>query len=314
MAYTVRMDQSHIDRVQQELKAVGVSSYGSIKFAAQYLPKIIHPDEHIKGAIYGRYQEGRGLLGFVSGMLIATDHRIIFLDHKPGFTSMDELTYEAIIGVKRVSNGISTTVTLHARLGDYILRFANPKGVDQFIEYVEARRLDTVEPMGTDAKMPQSQAESPATMPEMRQPHYEPDQATIDFLTQHDIGVLSTLGRTGEVHGAAVYYNIDTENRLYVVTKASTQKARDMFSHGQVAFTVFDPTTAQTAQVTGDIEVVSDPAESQYVIKMFMQPRKYGDKVMPPPIATIHEDAFVAIRIIPTNIKFTDYKQKQNEE
>lgn len=299
----------HIKRIQDELKAVGTSAYGKIKFATKYLPKVIHPDEHIRGAIYGRYKEGSGVLGYSAGMLVATDHRILFLDHKPGFTSMDELTYEAVVGVKHVSSGISSTVTVHTRMGDYVIRYANSSGVHDFIEYVEKRRLDTSE----DASERFDEDEHIVELPEFREPNGITPEA-VEFLTQHDIGVVSTLGRTGEVHGAAVYYNIDNQNRLYMVTKASTQKARDMFANGQIAFTVFDAQTAQTAQVSGTIEVVSDPTERQYVIETFMQPRKYGDKVMPPPIATIHEDAFVAIRIIPSSVMFTDYKQKQDEE
>lgn len=299
----------HIKRIQDELKAVGTSAYGKIKFATKYLPKIIHPDEHIRGAIYGRYKEGSGILGYSAGMLVATDHRILFLDHKPGFTSMDELTYEAVVGVKHVSSGISSTVTVHTRMGDYVIRYANSSGVHDFIEYVEKRRLDTSE----KATERVDEDEHIVERPEFKEPSGITPEA-IEFLLQHDLGVLSTMSRTGSIHGSAVYYHMDTENRLYIVTKAGTQKARDMFAQQQIAFTVFDANTAQTAQIQADSEVISDPAERQYLLERFLQPKEYGGKKLPMPITTIHEDGYVVIRLNPTDVKYSDYKAKLEKE
>lgn len=61
-----------------------------MKSEGRYLPEIIHDDEHIKGAWYGRYENG-------SAMLVATDHQVIFLDRMPLFTASDELTISGIL-------------------------------------------------------------------------------------------------------------------------------------------------------------------------------------------------------------------------
>lgn len=131
-----------IQRIKQELKMVGVTSFGLVKFTSKYLPAVLHPDEHIKGAVYGRYTEGTGLLQWVEGMLVATDKRILFIDHKPGFSKVDELTYDVISGVKKVYTWPFSSMTLHTRLGDYLVRFANAKCIDIFVQYIEARRLE----------------------------------------------------------------------------------------------------------------------------------------------------------------------------
>jgi hypothetical protein len=44
--------------------------------------------------IYGQISGG------ISAMLIATDHRIIYLDKQPLFTIIDELNYDIFSGVK----------------------------------------------------------------------------------------------------------------------------------------------------------------------------------------------------------------------
>lgn len=132
----------HDERIKQELKDAGVTRFGMKKFAVKYLPKIIHKNEHIHGVVYGRYGEKTGSLTLVEGMLVATDRRIIFLDHKPGFTSTDEITYDVVSGV-RANTAFFTAVTLHTRIGDYTIRFANPKCAETFIDYVGERRLES---------------------------------------------------------------------------------------------------------------------------------------------------------------------------
>ncbi len=131
----------HDQRIRQEAMAVGVTSYGMKKFAIHYLPKVIHENEHIKGIVYGRYTDKVGGNNWNEGMLIATDLRIIFLDHKPGFTTADELTYDAVVGIN-ITTALFSAVTLHTRLGDYKIRFANTKCAGIFVEYVEERRLE----------------------------------------------------------------------------------------------------------------------------------------------------------------------------
>ena len=132
-----------VQRIEQELKAAGVTAFGRAKFAARFLPHVLHAGEHLKGAVYGRYTEGTGLLQWVEGMLIATDRRVIFLDRKPGFEAVDELTYDVVSGVQKSYAWPFASVTLHTRIGNYTLRFANKKCIDIFMHYVEKRRLET---------------------------------------------------------------------------------------------------------------------------------------------------------------------------
>ncbi len=134
---------SKAERIRQELKNAGVTSYGLAKFATRYLPQILHENEHIHGAVYGRYTAGTGLLNWEEGILIATELRIIFLDRKPGYEARDELTYDVVAGVQKSYAWPFAAVTLHTRLGNYTIRFANKKCIDTFVHYVEKRRLES---------------------------------------------------------------------------------------------------------------------------------------------------------------------------
>lgn len=288
----------HAARIAEELHQAGMTNYGSSKFASHYLPTVIHAGEHIEAAVYGRYKEDGGLLGYSAGMLIATNRRVIFLDHKPGYTSMDEITYDVVSGVKHTTTGLFSTLTLHTRVADYCIRFANAKGIKKFAEYIESRFESGVRSIHVDKNLTEATIDADA----------------IKFLKKNEIGVLSTVNRTGNVHGATIYYYVDADDRVCLVTKAATQKARDSYGHSQVALTVFDAIKTQTAQLAGNIEVVSDPTEQMAIFKKLVRPREYDGEVRLPPVTTIHEEGFVALRITPTSVKYTDYKQKAKND
>jgi hypothetical protein len=138
---TEKTQDLHKKRINQELSDAGVTKYGFKKFAIHYLPKLIHEDEHIGGIVYGRYTDQQGGNRWNEGMLIATNVRIIFLDHKPGFTDTDEINYRAVTGVN-LTTAVFSAVTLHTRLGDYRVRFVNAKCADIFVRFVENRQLE----------------------------------------------------------------------------------------------------------------------------------------------------------------------------
>ncbi len=132
--------RAHKKRVMSEARTAGVTGYGLTKFSVRYLPNVIHENEHIQGLVYGRYREKNGP-SLNEGLLVATEFRVIFVDHKPGFTKTDELGYHIVSGVE-VSTAIFSAITLHTRIGDYKLRFINKKCGHKFVEYVERRRIE----------------------------------------------------------------------------------------------------------------------------------------------------------------------------
>ena len=140
---TRQLPEGHSERIRQELITAGVNSYGLKKFAALYIYRIIHPYEHVVGAVYGRYGSGTHFAELNEGMIIATDRRIIFIDHKPGFTDLKEFTYDVVSGVERVNTFIFSSLTLFTRIGDITIHYANPLCVERFMEYVELRRLES---------------------------------------------------------------------------------------------------------------------------------------------------------------------------
>ena len=293
----------HEQRIKQELKAAGVSHFGMAKFSIKYLPKVIHENEHVGGVIYGRYKDKSGGSSPLNeGVLVATNFRIIFLDHKPGYTAFDELTYQVVSGLQKSTAAFASTVTLHTRITDYVLRFANPKCADIFIAYVEQQRLERASKEASTILPAASAKEFVVQAKKL-------DKKAEAFLNGHESAVLSTIDRTGNIHGAVVYYYPSPDGFIYVLTKAETQKAHNIFAHSQVALTIYDEAKLQTAQLQGHVSVEADPATKQHIFDEIVKLRQYGTEKRLPPVTQLQAGAFIVLKIAPTSGTFRDFKQ-----
>ncbi len=280
----------HIARVKRNLREAGATKWGMLKLESRYLPKVLHEDELIGGMVYGRYGKG-------SAMLIATDRRVIFLDRSPGYTVIDELTYDVVSGVSLNSRWPYASITLHTRLKDFVLTFVNLKAAERFVEFIEQRRLENVDHI---LNTPLQTSSKPTGNNKLTD-----DQ--ISFLKDHDIATFSTVDRDGTVHGAVVYYMVGEENNIYILTKSETQKAHDIFGNKQVAFTIFDSYLLQTMQLEGEAEVEANQEIKDKVFSEIVRPRPSKTGQQLPPVTQLKEGSFMVIRITPKNVKFRDY-------
>ncbi|HSX27758.1 MAG TPA: pyridoxamine 5'-phosphate oxidase family protein [Patescibacteria group bacterium] len=290
------MNKAHIDRVKEELKAVGFSSYGLLKMEVRKLPQVIHDDEHIHGAVYGQIGHA------TSAMMVATDKRVIFVDSKPFFNTADEITYGIVSGVKMSKAALGCSVVLHTRIGDYSFKFVNAKCARIFVEYIETKRIE--EGLASEPPIHETAQSAEPTFADMV------DKDGIDFLKNHDLGVLSTIDRTGNVHGAIIYYVTDQNNFIYILTKSDTGKGRNILAHNQVALTIHEPGTQKTAQIQGIAEVEIGQKVKDEVFNLIVKARPYGGKLQLPPVTKLHEGFYMVIKIKPTLVKYNDYSQK----
>lgn len=295
----------HEERVREELLRAGFPRAALRKFTAKYLPEVINENEHIGGAVYGRYSEtSTGPLNWTEGMLVATDKKVLFINHKPGYTNVDELTYFVVAGVKYVSAWPFASVTLHTRMGDFLLKFANPVCAKRFVKYVEAYSVE--ESQGSvshdEAVNPQKNNRSKKSI--------TLDSESVEFLNSHDTGVLSTVSKKGGLNGATIHYILDNGS-IYFVTKSDTQKSHNILANSDVALTVYDRDSLETIQISGQAEIESQPKMKKSVFTKIVKPRKYGDKISLPPVSTLEKESYIIFRITPAESKFINYKKER---
>ena len=134
-------DPTHVERINAELRGVGATDRAMKKFSKRSLYDVIHPDEHVTGVLYGRY--GEGGFNWYGGMLVATDKRMIFFDLTPGVKDFMEITYDIITAIEQLTTGPFTGVTLHTGVRDYSFKLADTHSAENFVRYVEQRRLES---------------------------------------------------------------------------------------------------------------------------------------------------------------------------
>lgn len=286
------MDTAKLSRIRSELRKAGATWYGIRKSESRYLPQILHDTEHIEALVYGQYPGG-------SGMLVATDLRIVFIDRKPGYTHVDEITYDMVSGIAKILSGPFTAVTLHTRLGDYAFKYVGAKAASQFVAYIEKRRLEKFK------VVTELQASIVAKTSPQESGNFSAD--ALRFLQEHDLGVFSTVDKEGAVHGAVIYYVVDEDGIVHLVTKSQTRKALDILSHTQVALTVYDAGKMQTLQLQGRATVETDDAKKNQVFNQIIRSRLSAPGNKQPAVMKIEDGSFIIISITPTVVHFRDF-------
>ncbi len=135
----------HVNRVTEDLKRLGATHIELMSSESSYLPKIIHHKEIIGGIAYGHHEVGYC-------MLVATNRRVIFLDKKPFFANVDDITYDVVSGVSFGTAGFGSTLTLHTRIKDIKLMTMNDNSAKIFVDYVQLRCLEHEKKNGNGIK------------------------------------------------------------------------------------------------------------------------------------------------------------------
>lgn len=291
---SAHIDPKHVERIKLELQKAGMTNYGLLKGEARHLPSLIHKDEHIHGVVYGRAEHS-------SAMIVATDKRVLYLDHRVLFNKSDELTYDVVSGVSFNKQSGYAGIVLHTRLGDFSLRFVNLSCAKKFVDYVESRQIETKETPSQDVAMPHFDID-------YGQSQVEYSQKAHIFLTTHETAVLSTIDPEGIVQGSVIYYAVDKNNYIYIVTKDQTAKARNIHYHPLVALTIFDTNSMQTLQIEGVASLEKDSAIKEGIYKTILRPRFTGKHAELPPIMHLSAGDYVVIVVKTLHYKYADYK------
>lgn len=293
-------EKTHEQQIKDELRAAGLSWFELSKFTSHHLPRIIHPNEHVQAAVFGRKKESLGFMGSTEGMLVATDERVIFIDHRPGYTTMDEISYDVISGVNISAAALFASVTLFSKVENYKLTYAKLKCARIFADYIESRTMDmrNAAAIDVDEKKPIEKASS-----------FEVsiDIDALAFLNSHEIGVLSSIERTGSIDGSVVYYTMHN-GRPYFMTKTSTRKSNNILGNQHAAFTVFDEGKLQTVQLQGVVEAEQDEKMKMEIATAIIRSRTYNNGSHLPPVIQLEGGEFITFRITPTKYRFTDFK------
>lgn len=95
----------HVDEVNRQLKRIGVSFQFWCRAEVRELPKILFENEQLKHVLIGRYEGGFALF-------CATDMRVLLVDKKPFYLTLEDVRYDMISDVQYNHRLIDATVRL----------------------------------------------------------------------------------------------------------------------------------------------------------------------------------------------------------
>ncbi len=292
------MSLDHKRRVREELIKAGVTPYGLTKYEARHLHNVIEQDESIGGVVYGQVE------GLESAFLVATNKRVIFLDRKPLYSNMDELTYDVVSGVNLSVAANRASVVLHTRVRDYSMRFVKISCAEKFAKYIEKKKQEFLSKTNSSLYKNNSFGFQQPTRKAVI------DKDALAFLQNNEIAVLSTIDRGGNVSGSVVYYLLNKQNDIFILTQSQSHKTQNLLANPKVALTIYQYNSQKTAQIQGVASLINDPKLINDLYINAMRLRSYGENKYVSPVTRLTKGNFVAIMITPTHCLFHDYSSE----
>lgn len=134
----------------------------------------------------------------------------------------------------------------------------------------------------------------------------ERQQNIYDFLKNNPVAVVSTASKSGNPHGAVVYFYVDNNLDVYFVTKDQTHKFQNIKENNHVMLTVFDAQSQTVCQIEGATEIVSDQALADDVIGKILKITLKISREGEPPLSKL-DGEYITLKIHPDNIKYSVY-------
>lgn len=135
------------------------------------------------------------------------------------------------------------------------------------------------------------------------------DKQLLEFLKKHPTAALATISKNNTAQCATVFYFADNMLNFYFVTKTNSRKHGNLQVNKQVALCITDEQKLQTVQIEGRALVIKDKVELDAAIDELKLIQYGGHRYENPPINKLYGD-FIFYKVIPTWIRWTDYKNK----
>ena len=127
-----------------------------------------------------------------------------------------------------------------------------------------------------------------------------------NFLKDHHVGVLSSVTPDGNPHGTVIYYAIDNDFNIHVLTKIGTRKYDNLVHNEHVMVTVYESSTQTTVQFSGfAVERAGSNNINETANAIFAHLATDNEGL--PPIMKLQAGAFTTFQLEPVQIRMAIY-------
>lgn len=192
--------------VENQLRRIGANYRFWNKPELKELPKILFEHETINHLVSGRYEGGFAIL-------VSTDLRVILIDKKPFFLTLEDIRYERIANVELNHRLLDATLRLGALTKNLSFTGYNPAKMREMTSYIQERVMESrqarqggYQPTPLPTEQFESREPIPMPQPLMDQPALKvrPEALPAPAVAQTAVPAQATDMQTGAIGQVAV--------------------------------------------------------------------------------------------------------------
>lgn len=132
-----------------------------------------------------------------------------------------------------------------------------------------------------------------------------------NFLRAHTVGHLATLTADKKPHISTVYFYANSMVEIFLVTLEETEKYENIVKNSNVALAVSDEVSLKTVQIQGHVNEILEPSVKMAVLEKLAVLQARNKSGWPPPIIKLDKGRLKVIKIVPSWIRFSDFKDPE---
>lgn len=131
----------------------------------------------------------------------------------------------------------------------------------------------------------------------------------LEFLSNHQVGVLATADGSGKPHAATIYIAHDEHLNFYFVTKKETQKHRNLQQNAQAAIALYDQESQTTVQASGQVSEVTDKDKIEGIISEIWQTAIKTSQSHIPPTSKLGANGYIVYMLSAPTVRIAKFSQ-----
>lgn len=140
------------------------------------------------------------------------------------------------------------------------------------------------------------------------------DKETVrQFLKTNPFGVISTVSDKREPWGSSIFFAVDKELNFYFITRADTQKYKNVEKTNRASITVTDIKSQITVQASGDVHKVPAKDLMDVLTNKIKYTKSFGNTKWAPPIVKIHGGDYMVLKFQTTFLQYANFKQIKSD-
>lgn len=129
----------------------------------------------------------------------------------------------------------------------------------------------------------------------------------LEFLKNHNIGVLATVDPNGEPNAATIYFTVDDDLNVSFITKTGTKKHDNLIRQNHAMLVVYEASSQTTVEIVGIASAITGVSEVQDIFADILKISKSTSGNDVPPISKLNAGKYVGYQLESKEIRMASF-------